>query len=232
MSIIAAGGRLQRGQRAPALLRTARSIPVRPPSSFTSRLGPWGEQEKCQWDTRLWWGAIYFKKWKKKQMHYLIYYLNAYNPNNELIGCKTAHWQRQGTALLVHASPPCSALPAAEQKAKSAPAGTGRGPAPAPGPPHSPHSSCISISGHPLAPCSALQRKAQEGIRAGWPQLGSPGRGPQPECVWGGSLDPSTKSCDGTGCPCTHLRSGSSGSQPPSSSGRSRTCVEGEGTGG
>lgn len=64
MSIIAAGGRLQQGQRAPALLRTARSIPVRPPSSFTSHLGPWGEQ-KCQWDMMLWRAVIYFLKWKK-----------------------------------------------------------------------------------------------------------------------------------------------------------------------
>lgn len=44
---------LRRGRCVPTLLRTARSIRIRPPSSFTSRLGPWGKEEKDEWELRL-----------------------------------------------------------------------------------------------------------------------------------------------------------------------------------
>lgn len=59
-------------------------------------------------------GSNIFFKMEKKINAFLIYYLNVYNPDNELIGCKTAHRQHQGTALLIRVSPPCSALSAAE----------------------------------------------------------------------------------------------------------------------
>lgn len=86
--------------------------------------------------------------------------------------------------------------------------------------------------GTPSLPVAACKEKSRRGLGQDGPSQGPQGRGHSQGVRGGGTLEPSTKSCDGTGRPCTHLCSGSSGSQPPSSSGLSRTCTEGEGTGG
>lgn len=63
----------RRGRRVPTLLHTARSIRIRPPSSFTSRLGPCGKEEKDEWEPRLCQGGRGGATHKNHRKKYYIY---------------------------------------------------------------------------------------------------------------------------------------------------------------